>query len=170
MSKIAIERKDAQIPDNMDAARQFLFGCLDGLGEKDQKSWRRFWNRVMKLAPGEFIQIEATIPRSLPAHRRHMKILHTVFDGQEIFQNFEMFWNWVKVGAEWVEWHPGRDEPIPIPRSVSFAEADESDFQQYHTQVMRFFRGDYCGAVLWSHLTTHQQMDMIDMILLEFGE
>ena len=39
-----------------DAARRVLFGVIDGLGERGKKQWRRFFNGLMRLEPGELAE------------------------------------------------------------------------------------------------------------------
>ena len=150
--------------------RNFLFGLFDGWSKTDKSAWRKLWKRLMDLEPGEFAVIEFVIPRSSPFHRRHMKIESDVFDAQERFTDFDMFRDWLKIGASWVVWVPGaKGGIVPLPRSISFAKADQAEFEQYHNQVMAFLRGEHAAPYLWRHLGegAHQ---MIETILDGFGE
>src|SRR6478736_5438157 len=88
----------------LDAVRSFLFGVVDGGNSDDKKTWRRLWNRIIKMEPGEMALIESKCQRSGPFHRRHMKIENELFDSQDRFDNFKMFRDWLKIGAAWVVW------------------------------------------------------------------
>ncbi len=172
MSKITITRTDRAMPsaDALEGARHLLFGALDGFSKEDKRAWRRFWRRLFSLAPGEMALFEMIFPRSGPFHRRHMKIEQSVFDAQERFQDFEQFRYWLKVGAAWVTWAAGpKGGVVPIPRSISYAKADEEEFRQYHDQVIEFLRGDHAAKYLWPHLKG-QAHEMMDAILQEFSE
>ncbi|MCI2809365.1 DUF1367 family protein [Eoetvoesiella caeni] len=152
-------------------ARRAMFGYVDGLGERGQKQWRRLWNRMFKLEPGEMMHIQTNLPRSGPYHRRHMKIEQTVFEAQERFQIFDQFLYWVKVGAGWVTWAAGPSGGVvPIPRSISYATADQDEFQQFHEQVMGFLRGPHAARYLWPHLKNGAADEMMDSILMGFQE
>lgn len=171
MSKITILRTDVAIDEPMrDALRRFLFGVIDGFNKDDRRAWRRFWKRVVGMEPGEMAAAEMLFPRSGPFHRRHMAIEQSVFDAQERFTDFEQFRVWLKVGAGWVDWCAGaKGGVVPIPKSISYAKADEEEFRKYHDQVMMFLRGPHAALFLWKHLGA-QASEMMDSILDGFNE
>ena len=155
----------------LDAVRGFLFGVVDGFREPDRKFWRKFWKRVTTMEPGEFFDVEIVFPRSGPYHRRHMAIEAAVFDAQERFEDFEQFRNWVKVGAGWVDWCAGpKGGVVPIPRSISYAKADQDEFERFHLAVMIFFRGPHAAPFLWKHLGKQGSAEMMNSILEGFWE
>lgn len=122
MSRVTIIRTAEAFPCEsiLEHIRRFLFGLFDGWNDSDKKGWRKIWKRLSSLEPGEFAVIEFIIPRSLPFHKRHFAILSAVFDGQERFGDFDMFRDWVTVGAGWVEWCAGSNGGVvPIPKSMA---------------------------------------------------
>lgn len=99
-----------------------------------------------------------------------MAIESAVFDAQDRFDDFEIFRSWVKIGAGWVVWVPGQNGTIcTLPKSISYAKADQAEFEQYHGKVMAFFRGEHASQFLWPHLGNNAHQ-MIDKILDGFGE
>lgn len=171
MGRFTITRTNLALPDEkgMAGASQFLFKAIDGYGKDDRASWRRFWKRVLAMKPGDTAEVEMVFPRSGPYHRRHMALEQSIFDAQETFEDFESFRNWLKIGAAWVVWVPGDGgELTPVPKSVSYAAADQDEFQKFHEAVVRFLRGDYAPAVLWPHLK--KPSDMMGAILRGFDE
>lgn len=169
MSSITIMRTDKAMPSHLDAVSGFLFGAFDGFTRDDRRAWHSFWKRVRNMEPGEMALIEARMPRSGPFHRRHMKIEQAVFDAQERFQSFEQFRVWLKVGAGWVDWCAGpKGGVVPIPKSISYAKADQEEFRRYHEAVMTFLRGEHAAAFLWRHLD--DAAAMMDSILQNFDE
>ena len=155
----------------LDGVRSFLFGAVDGANKDDKKAWRHFWRRVTRMSPGEMAAVEMVFPRSGPFHRRHMAIEQAVFDAQEKFEDFEQLRYWLKVGAAWVTWAAGpKGGVVPIPKSISYAKADEEEFRQYHEQVIGFLRGEHAAPYLWKHLGKEGAFEMIDAILEGFGE
>lgn len=172
MSKVLIVKTANTMPAEPILAhiRRFLFGLFDGWTEADKKGWRKIWKRLNALQPGEFAQIEFVVPRSSPYHRRHMALENAVFDSQEQFEDRDALRAWLKIGACWVDWCPGSDGNLaPVPRSISFAAADQSEFEQYHAKVVAFLRGPYAAPYLWPHLGD-QAGEMMDHILSEFDE
>lgn len=173
MAKITLIRTGQTMPGEkaLDAARELIFGTLDGFSRDDKSAWRRFWKRLLRLEPGEMAVAEMVFPRSGPFHRRHMKIEQSVFDAQERFQDFEQFRYWLKVGAAWVTWAAGpKGGVVPIPKSISYAKADEAEFRRYHVQVIGFLRGDHAAKYLWPHLSPDAAAEMMNTILEGFDE
>ena len=173
MSQITIIRTDKPWPLAamiLDAIKDFLFGVIDGFNRDDKKAWRRIWKRIKGMEAGEMLVVDIRMPRSGPFHRRHMAIEQQVFDAQERFSNFDQFRYWLKVGAGWVDWCAGpKGGVVPIPKSISYAKADQHEFEQYHAKVMAFLRGPHAAAFLWKHLGNDAHWSM-DSILQEFGE
>jgi hypothetical protein len=99
-----------------------------------------------------------------------MAIEQQVFDAQERFQDFEMFRYWLKVGAGWVTWAAGpKGGVVPIPKSISYANADQEEFIRYHEAVIVFLRGEHAAPFLWRHLKGGSH-DMMESILEGFNE
>lgn len=155
----------------MDVVRDFLFGLFSGATDEDDKRWNRFWRMVTSKEAGELFNIETVFPRYTPFHKRHMKIEQDVFNAQERFTDFEMFRDWLKIGAGFVEWVPGaKGGIVPLPKSISYAKTDEQEFREFHENVMVFLRGEHAAPYLWRHLGAAGSHEMMDTILLEFGE
>lgn len=172
MTEITLVRQDTApiAPADADIARRVLFGQVDGLGDRGRKQWRRFINGLFKLEPGEMVEIRTHRERSGPFHRRHMAIEQAVFDAQERFELWEQYLYWIKVGAGWVTWAAGpKGGVVPIPRSISYAKADEDEFQIFHEQVIGFLRGPHAAKYLWPHLKAKAD-EMMHSILVEFDE
>lgn len=154
-----------------DAARRVLFGLVDGLGERGRKSWRRFFNGLMKLEPGEMVSIITHKARSGPFHRRHMAIEMAVFESQEKFESFEQFRNWLKVGSGFCDWIAGpKGAVIPVPRSIAFDKLEDNEMRNVHDDMVKFLRSDHAGKVLWKHLLPVARMEMIESVLTGFNE
>jgi hypothetical protein len=173
MSEITlVKQHPAEIPEaDREAARRVLFGLVDGLGQTGRKAWRRFVNGLMKLEPGEMVEIKTHKARSGKFHRRHMVIETQVFEAQEKFEHFEQFRNWLKVGAGFCDWVPGpKGAVMPVPRSIAFDKLEEDDMRQVHDDMIAFLRTEHAGRTLWRHLAPAQRTEMIETILAGFGE
>lgn len=170
MSRFTITRTNIALPADMEGARQLLFKCLDGFGEEDRKAWRKLWKKLIEMKSGELFEVQTVFPRSGPAHRRHMAIEQRFFDTQEKFEDFEAFRSWMKLGAGWVIWAPSSDgQLVPVPKSISYASADQDEFEKYHAAVVRFLRSDHCARFLWPHLE-EKATEQVEYILRGFDE
>jgi hypothetical protein len=167
-----VKQHPEEIPQaDREAARRVLFGMVDGLGEKGRKQWRRFVNGLMRMEPGEMVEIRTHKDRSGPFHRRHMALEQRVFEAQEKFEQFESFRTWLKVGSGFVDWFPGpKGGVIPVPRSLSYAKLEDGDMRQVHDDMVAFLRTEHAGKTLWRHLTPTARMEMVEGILGGFGE
>lgn len=173
MSEITLVRQHPTlIPEaDKDAARRVLFGMVDGLGEKGRKSWRRFINGLMRLEPGEMVEIRTHKDRIGWYHRKHMALEQTVFEHQEKFEEFESFRTWLKVGSGYVDWHPGpKGGVIPVPRSLSYAKLEQGEMESVHEEMVKFLRTEHAGRTLWKHLTPAARIEMVEGILAGFEE
>ena len=172
MTKLTIIRSDQEPPGEVEksALRRFLFGAVDGFSREDKRAWRRFWKRVWTMEPGEMAVAEMLFPRSGPFHRRHMAIERAVFDSQDRFAEMDSLRYWLKVGAGWVTWAAGpTGGVVPIPKSISYAKADEEEFRQYHDRIIAFLSGPHAARFLWSHLGDRAD-EMMESILEGFNE
>lgn len=172
MSKVTLIRTADAFPAEsiLEHVRRFLFGLFDGWNASDKRGWRKIWKRLAELEPGEFAVIEFVIPRSSPFHRRHFAILNAVFDSQERFDDLDRMRDWLSIGAGHVTWVPGaKGGIVPLPKSISYAKADQQEFEEYHRKVVTFLRGPHAPAFLWKHLGNDAHW-MIDSILEGFGE
>lgn len=173
MSAITLVKQNpAAIPEaDREVVRRVLFGVVDGLGEKGRKAWRRFINSLMRLEPGEMVEIKTHKNRSGPFHRRHMKMEQSVFESQERFVNFNAFRDWLKVGGGFVEWYPGpKGGVIPVPKSIAFDQLEDIEMRQVHDDMVDFLRTGHAAKTLWKHLTPIARMEMIESLLQGFNE
>lgn len=158
------------IESELAVVRKFLFGLFKGGTNLDDKRWKRFWSMSVKKEPGEMFDVEIVFPRYTPFHRRHMKIEQDVFNSQDRFSDFKMFREWLKIGAGFVVWVPGvKGGIVPLPKSISYAKADENEFREFHENAIAFLRGDHAAPYLWRHLGINAN-DMMDSVLREFNE
>lgn len=173
MADIALVRQEpAQLSDeDAAAARRFIFGIVDGLGEQGRRQWRRLWNRIKRLEPGEIIEIRTHQERIGWYHRKHMALEQRVFEAQEKFETFEQFRVWLKVGSGFVDWLPGpKGGVIPVPRSISYAKLEQGAMEEVHENIVAFLRTEHAGRTLWKHLSETQRIEQIEFLLAGFGE
>lgn len=167
-----VKRTDLNLNDEQRATlRLALFEMIDGLGDTDKKSWRRFWNWITRAGAGEMFIIETWTARHGGFHRRHMVMETTVFRAQERIKSFEQFRNWLKIGAGFCDWLAGpKGGVVPVPRSISYKKCDEDAMRQFHEDAVEFLRGEHVCRYLWPALTAEAAEAAMEGILEGFGE
>jgi len=171
MSEITLVKQHAtEIPEaDRLAARRVLFGLVDGLGEVNRKAWRRFVNGLMRLEPGEMVEIKTHKERVGWFHRKHMALEQRIFESQERFDTFNAFRVWLKVGGGFVDWFPGpKGGVIPVPKSISYAKLEQGDMEKVHDDMVAFLRTAHAAKTLWKHLPPPARTDMVETILGSF--
>lgn len=151
------------------AASKALEQGLHGIDEKNHKRWLRFLRGVFSLEDGEIAEVGTRLPRSGPFHRYHMAIEQAVFNAQERFSNFDMFRNWLKIGAGHVEWVCGaRGGIVPLPKSISYMELEEGEMRAVHSEMLKFLHGEHAAPYLWKHLDREEAGRMMKSVLEGF--
>ncbi len=172
MTEITLaKRTDAQpTPEQAQVLRTYLFDVIDGLSDEDQKSWRRFWNWIMRAGTGEIFSIETWAPRHAGFHKMHMVMESKVFQAQDRIKSFEQFRLWLKMGAGFVDWMAGpKGGVVPVPRSISYKKCDEDVMRQFHQDALAFLRTEHAQRYLWKHLDPNQADQMMDIVLRSFS-
>lgn len=147
-----------------------LFGMVDGLGDTNKKRWRGFWRRVLRLEPGEMVEIKTHQARLGSYHNRHMAFEQAVFAAQERFDNFDRFRDWLKVGAGHCTFEPHPcGGTYPRPDSTSYAQIEQGAMEIFHDNTVEFLRSeDGCGF-LWPHLSSVKGLEMLEACLVRWG-
>lgn len=156
MSDITLSRQDLADITEADrlAVRRVLFGVIDGLGEHNRKRWRRFMGTLLRLAPGELVDIKTHKARHGPFHRMPMLLETRVFEAQERIEAFDDFRLWLKVGAGFVTWAAGpRGGVFPVPRSIAFDKLEEDDMRQFHEDAVALLRTLHAIKYPWPKLS-----------------
>lgn len=148
MAKITVTRTDKEMPVNMDAARDFLFGVLDGANKEDKRAWRRFWKKTTSMEPGECAVVEMRFPRNQRFHRKFFALLELGFEswepkrkrkqykGMAVEKNFEQFREDVTILAGFYEQTFNlRGEMKLKAKSISFANMDDVEFEHVYSAV-----------------------------------
>jgi hypothetical protein len=161
-----------------DAVREFLFRCLDGMGNDDKRAWRRFWHRVKGMEAGEVIEIEMTFPRNPKFHRKFFALLNVGFDawqpnrkrksykGKAMQKNFEQFREDVTILAGWYEQTFNiRGEMVLRAKSVSFTKMDDAEFEKLYSAIIDVLLRDVCA-----NYKTHEEIErVVDNIIAFHG-
>lgn len=146
-------------------------GKLVGLTDQDHRAWRRFTKMTDGLGCGEFFSIDYWFPRNPALHKLHFKIVGTLFDAQETFENVDQLRAWLYVGAGYCDVVPdGKGGVVAIPKSIKWSKIDDAEFEsKVHRPMLDFIRGEHARGFLWPRLTPTETYDIVDILLSQFG-
>lgn len=155
------------IPDTeRDVIRRFLFDHLRGMSAQDDKRWRRMWGGLWKAEPGEGLQLYVEEERSGKFHRRHRVILEKLFASQERYRHIDKLHDWLKVGAGFVTWAPGKDhKPVAIPRSTNFEDCSENEMREAHAAMVDYLHTERAQRYLWKTVKAANRPEMLAAVL-----
>lgn len=158
-------------PAEVDVIRRFLFQHIRGMDAQNDKRWRRLWGNVWQAEAGESFQLLSMEERGGPFHRRHRAILDKLFQNQDAFTNIERLHDFLKIGAGFVIWEPGKDhKPVAIPRSTAFNVCDENEMREFHADMEEFLRTERAQRRLWRRVKPAARAEMVEAILSDHDE
>lgn len=139
-----------------------------GFRERDKRAWARLKKKLKEMELGEIMVIRFWFPRDGKFHRLHMKMLRSMFDSQEPFDNEEQFRYWTEIGAGHCDWVSGGAGLIPIPKSIAFDALDDEQLRVVHEETKKFFRGEYAQTVMWPYLSPFDRSVCVEAVVGEF--
>lgn len=158
-------------PAEREVLSRVLFQGIKGMDAQNNERWKRFWSQIWNAEPGVGFQIYVAEERSGPFHRRHRVILEKLFESQDRFRHIDKLHDWIKVGAGFVTWEPGKDnKPVAIPKSTSFPECSENEMREFHEAMVDYLREPRAQRYLWKHLKPAMRAEMVETILDDHRE
>lgn len=176
MSTVNIVRTDAPMPTEAELVtiRRFLFECLRGLDDDNQKAWKRIWGRFIKLEAGEIASVEFIFPRNPQFHRRFFALLQVGFDawepnrkrksykGRAMEKNFEQFREDITILAgHYTQTFDLKGRMILKAKSIKFSNMDDVEFERLYQDVITVLLREVCH-----HYKDRAELDgIVDRVL-----
>lgn len=86
--------------------------------------------------------IKGTQARNYKHHKKAFALLTVGYDNQEKYQNFEIYRKVVTILAGYYDEVPSKIGPQFIPRSISYANMSQQDFNKWYEDTMRVVAKD----------------------------
>jgi hypothetical protein len=96
--------------------------------------------------------------RSLPYHNRYFKMLQTVFDAQEYWDDFDAFREHTLCSIRWCETHVNVfDKSVKVvAKSIAFDKCSQDEFIDIHRKTVTFFMKQYClDKNMWERIRAY---------------
>lgn len=144
-------------------------GRLEGFGEKGQRAYAKWRNKVENMEVGETLQFSWKQPRSPRFHRMFFGMLGVLFDQQEQFADVDQLRAWLTVGAGYCEFVPGpKGRMVALPKSIAWTSMDDNEFRELVVAVWQFIRTEHAQRFLWPHLEPIKTEETVEMLLAGF--
>jgi hypothetical protein len=138
------------LPEDAAAMNRVLFGgYVDGMGDKDKASWKRFWGRIRKTCAGEVVKVSFKLERNGKFHRKFFALLnvgfeawdpgrkHKTYQGVPVAKSFERFRKEVTILAGYYEQTFDLDGNMTLDaQSISFASMSQEEFEELYSAVV----------------------------------
>ena len=98
-----------------------------------------------KLEPLHYKEVMASIkqPRNIRFHRKYFALLGVARDMADTDLNAEQFRAYVTVGGGHCDYIESVGQVVAIPRSISFAAMDETEFERLYQDTLTFICGTW---------------------------
>lgn len=157
--RLAITRTAEPMPSDQELVglRKWLFECLRGVNEDEDRAWRRFWHRVVKLDAGEISFLDFIIPRNGKFHRKYFALLDVGYDcwepsrkrksykGMAVEKSREQFREDITILAGYYEQTFNLKGEMRLrAKSISFANMDDIEFERLYQATVTVLLREVC--------------------------
>ena len=110
------------------------------------------------LREGEVYKVNVTMPRNLLFHRKHRALLKLVFENQEQFDSFDMFYNIFKLKLGVVDQVVIDEGKVHyVIGSLSFARMDDTEFRKVYSKSVDIALEHFTKGMSGEELDNHVQ-------------
>ena len=97
-----------------------------------------------KLRVGNQYKVDARKARNPDHHRKGFALINVIFENQERYTTLEDMLVELKLKTGWYTEHIRTDgELIYVPKSISFADMDQTQFEEFYDRVTRIAIEEY---------------------------
>lgn len=159
MSKLAITRTNIPMPNEQElvSIRRFLFECIKGTNEDEDRAWKRIWKRIVNFEAGEISFLDFIIPRNGKFHRKFFALLdvgyeawdpdrkHKSYKGMAVEKNREQFREDITIAAGYyAQTFDLKGRMVIRAKSISFAKMDDVEFENLYQAVVTVLLREVC--------------------------
>jgi uncharacterized protein DUF1367 len=111
---------------------------LRGWTAEDQQTYDRFRRRLAHMENGECFKLEFSVPRNIEHHKKFFALVSLIAETSDVYDNRDKALTAIKIVAGHCDFvpHPESGELIPVPRSISFANMDQLEFDEFYENAV----------------------------------
>jgi hypothetical protein len=128
--------------------RHFLFECIKGATEDDEKRWRKLWKTILNLESGEILEVMFKFIRNWKFHKKFFALLnygfecweperkHKTYKGRPVEKNIDQFREDITIAAGfYIQTFDMEGRMKLKAKSISFASMDDVEFEKVYSAV-----------------------------------
>jgi hypothetical protein len=92
---------------------------------------------------GKEVSARIYIPRNIKFIRKYFAMLKTALEMADVEMNDDQWRHLVLCGIGHCDWFKYGDKQIPIPKSISFANMEEAEFELIYSDSLTFICANY---------------------------
>lgn len=101
--------------------------------------------KLSKWKYGEILEVEVKKPRNIKSHRKFFALLNVAFENQDKYTTFHDFRVEVELKCgNYREHVTTKGHLIYVPKSISFASMDETEFSMLYDKAIEVIIRDFC--------------------------
>jgi len=109
-------------------------------------------DKLFKLKNGEMFKVKVVRPRNLNFHRKFFGMLRLAFDNQEVYEDFDVFEEVIKLGIHHVScFYMPNGYPCYKSKSISFAKMSQDEFEEFYEKAGRYIEREF--KIEWEDLS-----------------
>lgn len=96
------------------------------------------FDALANVPQDRMLRAKVTAERNLAHHRKFMTLVNRVRDNHPSYTSTEQALVAVKLAAGWCDWvpNPMTGEYVPVPKSISFASMDQTEFNAFYNAAI----------------------------------
>jgi len=103
---------------------------------------------ISKLKRGECIRVKYTKPRNYEFHKKYFAMIQAMFDCQDFYTNQNIFRKVLEMAAgHFDQILTTKGTTIFLPKSISFADLDQEEFEKIYQSVITAFVERFGGSI-----------------------
>lgn len=93
---------------------------------------------IVRGMAGKEVKAVLTMPRNIKHHKKYFALMNVVFEAQEHFTNADHMRKAIECELGFCEVIQLRDKVLTIPKSISFARMDQTEFEKLFERTLDF--------------------------------
>ncbi len=117
---------------------------------------------MRKIGEGELVKVTWTRPRNIHFHNKFFAMLGIVLKNQEHYKSMNELLGVCKICISHVTVVETRHGFVRLPKSISFAKMDETEFSQFYDEAVNWVLSEVIPGLQRQHLDAEVEAELVE--------